>query len=234
MRKFLTALFALAFSVSSAFAGGTISLMGIGPAANIVLPSIVYNGTASVTTASTTNSTTVNTGTAATGRLVVVAVGCRAVLNGSISSGTINGGAALVRATAGAGSNAPRSASAILAAVVASGTTVSVSVSGAQNFQGCVFASYSLYDLNSSSAVNSCGSTTSCAVTTSAGGFAIGVGGTYQGTCSMSPAQDYSVVLGGSFGTACGGEETTTGSNSTWTATFSDGTSRSVTAASWR
>lgn len=234
MRKLFTSFFALVFSVSSAYAGGTLTLMGVGPGTNAFGPRLIYNGTQTNAANANTLSATVDIGSAATGRLVVVTIGCRTFLNAAISSGTINGGAAIVRSTAGVGSNAIRSYAIILAAVVNSGTTASVSISANNQLQGCVFGSYSLYDLNSSTAFNSCGATDSCSVTTQSGGFAIAVGGSYESTCSMAPNQDFSVVLGGSFGTGCGGSAPTSGANSTWTTTFGSGISRSISVASWR
>lgn len=138
MRKFFTSLFALAFSVSSAYAGGTLTLMGVGNTNVAKKPSVVFTQNLTSTSGTTSHSFSANIGTPAPGRLVVVAV---QLLNTTLSSPTIGGVSATIYAQAGASVG-------IFGAVVPSGTTATVTfnTSGtAGNFGGV----WAIYDLNS-------------------------------------------------------------------------------------
>lgn len=171
MRKFLTALFALAFSVSSAYAGGTLSLMGIGSASSAPPPP-----TASfVASAQDTTNTTVHTftnlsiGAADSTRYVYIAVH---MIGAAPTSVTIGGTAGtLVACQAGSTARV-----CFYYRAIPTGTTATVVVTHAANINNVGVASWRVINLNSPTptASNFSASTpASYSVTPSAGGVII-------------------------------------------------------------
>lgn len=116
-------------------------------------PFYTYNTTVSSTTNSTSYTfSSVNIGTAASNRLVVIVVLGRPTVVASriINSATIGGVSATLVSNESSGNPA-----AIISAVITSGTTADVVINWNSSMDNCVISSYSLYDLNSTTAASS-------------------------------------------------------------------------------
>lgn len=171
MRNFLSVFFALALSVSSAFAGGTISLMGIGPGQSVPpLPTATFVATAQDTTNTTVHTfTNLGIGTADPTRYVFIAVH---MIGNAPSSVTIGGSAGtLVACQAGSTARV-----CFYYRAIPTGTTATVVVTHAANINNVGVASWNVINLNSPTptASNFSASTpASYSLTPSAGGVVI-------------------------------------------------------------
>jgi hypothetical protein len=176
MRKIITSLFALAFSVSSALAGGTLTLMGIGAGQAVSLPSAEFVASAQNTTNATTHTfTDLAIGAADATRYVYIAVH---MIGAAPSSVTIGGSAGtLVACQAGSSARV-----CFYYRAIASGTTATVVVTHAANINNVGVASWRVINLNSPTPTASnfsASSPASYSVTPSTGGVIIGGSSAY-------------------------------------------------------
>jgi hypothetical protein len=122
----------------------------------VILPSKAFNGTTIDDTNLTTYTFTQDIGTANTGRLVVAAIFFTASSSRTISSVAINGVSATQVVTNSDGAGGVFRRSSLYQAVVPTGTTgVSIVVTLSSGATGCGLSSWSIYDLSSTTAVDS-------------------------------------------------------------------------------
>lgn len=192
MRNFLSVFFALALSVSSAFAGGTISLMGIGPGQSVAPPIVYqYNGGFQNCTSGVSSCTYTNAPIGAAGNRTIVVVISRCTR--ATSSVTVGGAAATLIQR---GSNTE-----LWRYSLNTGTTATVVFNTGGGTCGPSIGTYSLYDLNSAVPIASNVATGTTSPTVSlasqAGGVVIAatytskVGSYAAGTCAPTGTQNY-------------------------------------------
>lgn len=237
MRNFLSVIFALAFSVSSAFAGGTLTTMGIG-SAGASLPPITSTYVGGLTCAVAASCTYSNApiGTASASRIVVV--GITNTANRPLTSLTIGGisATAVIAPSASVGlyqANVPTGTTANIVYSYSGGTALASIVAWTfDNYQSATaISSNSNVTLSATVPLSSSSQPGGLVIAFSAAALAGGLTGSMTGEIN---ATDYNAITT-STGRVMGGHNQTAGGTSATTINLSaTPTQQTAVQAVWR